>query len=389
MEINESEFSIYRKGNLLTIKNNKTPNMTEDFLNINILDFTSHIAKSTTDFGQKIKDCQGVIGIITLEHDSYLITITKSKLICLIEKKEIYKVLDTCFINFSDNSDLVVLNDVNNINNINDNDNKTIEVLKEIFRNGYYYSNDYDLANSLTSHNQIMLYFQKEKLLSDYDYIVDGNIHFLANMKLTEKVRSTKYIRYFFSNCIYGNVEYFKCENQKIEIILISRRYLWNYGIYNYRKGLSKYGGNSNQIETELILIYDENEIFSNIYLSSYIPIYFKEKKNLLEDANKAFTKYIKTLIDEYNILFFFVLRRENDQKYIKRLRSMLIKNKNSLEDKWKFFCVNSENTTIKNILNNMKSKIDLIKFAGYNIIFKKKFDKDVSQLGIFSLMYR
>ena len=34
-----------------------------------------------------------------------------------------------------------------------------------------------------------------------------------------------------------------------------------------------------------------------------------------------------------------------------------------------------------------MKSKIDLIKFAGYNIIFKKKFDKDISQLGIFSLM--
>jgi hypothetical protein len=38
---------------------------------------------------------------------------------------------------------------------------------------------------------------------------------------------------------------------------------------------LSKYGGNSNQIETEIILIYDNKDIYSNIHLSSYLPIYF------------------------------------------------------------------------------------------------------------------
>ena len=72
-----------------------------------------------------------------------------------------------------------------------------------------------------------------------------------------------------------------------MEIILISRRYLWNFGIFNYRKGLSKYGGNSNQIETELILIHniedDKNRnIYSNIHLSSYLPI--KKRKIQLKD---------------------------------------------------------------------------------------------------------
>ena len=393
MEDNDAQFSIYRKINLLIIKNNKTPNMNEDYLQINTLDFTPKI-RATSDLGQKIKDCQGIIGIITLEDDSYLITITDSKLICTLERKEIYKVLDTYFIKFTDDSDLeedISDNNSTNLNNshIKNNDNEIIEELKEVFKNGYYYSNNYDLANSFTSHNQIMLYFQKGKLLSDYDYLVDGNKHFLSNMKLIDKVIELKDIKYYFSNCIYGNIECFKCENQKIEIIIISRRYLWNYGIYNYRKGLSKYGGNSNQIETELILVYNENEVFSNIHLTSYLPIYFKEKKNktLIEDANKAFIKYIKTLIEEYNLIFFFALKTENDEKYVKRMKSMLLKNKSSLGSRWKFYCLNSKESSIKKLFRDMKSKTDLIEFTGYNIIVKKKFDKDLSQLGIFSLV--
>ena len=98
----------------------------------------------------------------------------------------------------------------------------------------------------------IILPFTKEKrLISDYDYIAEGNKNFLANYKLTAQIMTLKEkqnIKYFFSNCIYGNIEEFSYEKEKIEIILISRRYLWNYGIFNYRRGLSKYGGNSNQM---------------------------------------------------------------------------------------------------------------------------------------------
>ena len=195
------------------------------------------------------------------------------------------------------------------------------------------------MANSITSHNQILLFYQKDKLLTDYDHIVNGNKNFLANFKLTDKVLSeeekNKYnIKFFFSNVIYGNIVSFGLFKNNLNIILISRRSLWNYGIYEYRKGLSKYGGNSNQIETELILIFNQTEIFSYIYLSGYIPIYFNQKVDS-NKANKAFIKYFKTLIDEYNILFFFSLQKDNG-KYIDKFKNMLIKNQNSLEDKWK-----------------------------------------------------
>ena len=150
-----------------------------------------------------------------------------------------------------------------------------------------------------------------------------------------------------------------------MEIILISRRYLWNFGIFNYRKGLSKYGGNSNQIETELILIHniedDKNRnIYSNIYLSSYLPIYFKEKKNTAEgsnDANKAFIKYLKSLMEEYNLLFLFVVKNVDEDKYIKRFRSMLDNNKNDLFKKWKYYFIDTEKKTIKDILTERKKK--------------------------------
>ena len=402
MEEIDKQFSIYRRINVLVIKNNKTINISDDCLEINTLDFTPNINHEKDNYGQKIKDCLGIIGIITLEGDTYLITITEAKLICTISKKEIFKVLDTSFIKFTEKVEEENPEDKekdkkdniqNNSNDAIDNqDEEIIKQLKKLFKNGFYFSNKYDLANSLTSHNQIMLFFQKGKLLSDYDYIAEGNKNFLANWKLTDKVMTLQEknnIKYFFSNCIYGNIEHFNYEKHKIQIILISRRYLWNFGMFNYRKGLSKYGGNSNQIETELILIYDNNEIYSHIHLSSYLPIYFKEKKNNKEinDANKAFIKYFKTLIDEYNVLFLFALKKNNEEKYINKFKNMLTKNKNSLDDKWKYYCIDTSEKTIKDILNKMKQKKDIIDFVGFNILKNIIFDKDIAQIGIFSIL--
>ena len=401
MEENISDFSIYKKGNVIMIKNNKNKNVSNHILSINVLAYSS-IIKPTNDLGDKLKDCLGIIGMITLEEDTYLITITDSKIVCTIDKKKIYKVLDTCFINFSDDLDLTINlqyedKKVNNDNikineHLQNNDKELIKELKELFKSGFYYSNNYDLANSITSHNQIIFYFQKDKLITDYDYIIEGNKNFLSNWKFTDKIMSIETknnIRYFFSNCIFGNIERFRIDNQNIDIILISRRYLWNFGNYNYRKGLSKYGGNSNQIETELILVYNNKEVFSNIHLSSYFPIYFKEKKNnqSTNDANKAFIKYFKTLIDEYNILFLFALEREIDEKYIHKLKNILKKNKNSLEDKWKYYCIKTKDMTIENVLQKIKFKKDLIEFAGYSIMEGIKIDKKISQIGIFSLL--
>ena len=224
MEENISEFSIYRKGNLIMIKNNKNINVSNLILNINVLDYSSAI-KSTNDLGEKLKDCLGIIGTVTLEEDTYLIIITDSKIECTIDKKKIYKVLDTCFVNFSEdkkeNSDNNKIND-----HLQNNDIELINELKELFKSSFYYSNSYDLANSITSHNQIMFYFQKGKLITDYDHIVKCNKNFLSNWQFIEKIMSLQTksnIKYFFSNCIYGNIEHFKIDN-----------YMKGYKIYQF-----------------------------------------------------------------------------------------------------------------------------------------------------------
>ena len=402
MEEDIGNFSIFRRNNLIIIKNNKSLNVNNFCLEINTFDFTPCIIEEKENFGEKITDCQGIIGILTLEDDTYLVIVKEAELVCSISKKEIYKVLDTAFISFTEdiddndasnnNEEKKDNNDIYNCLFFENTDSEMIKQLKDIFKNGFYFSNKYDLANSLTSQNQINCFYQKKKkLLSDYDYIVEGNKNFLSNWKLTDKVMSLqdkRNIKYYFSNCIYGNIEEFKYEKQNIEIILISRRYLWNYGVYDYRRGLSKYGGNSNQIETEIILIHNNKDIYSNIHLSSYIPIYFKRKKNIdMIDANKAFVKYFKSLIDEYNVLFLFCLKNKNEEdKYKNKLKNMLMKNGKVLSSKWKYYNINDKTETIKNILD--KTKKSIIEYLGFTILNNGiQFDTNKKQIGIISLL--
>ena len=253
----ESNFSIYSQDAFLIIKNNKSINIKGYCLQINITDLSLKIIEEKEQLGKKILDCMGIIGIVILEEETYLIAITKALLVCTIAKKEIYKVIETNFIKLNEDED--EKSEGSNDDYYSNNDLEIISQLKEKFKNGFYFSNGYDLANSLTSQNQIKNFFTKEKkLISDYDYIAEGNKNFLANFKLTSQILSLQAkqsLKFFFSNCIYGNIEAFIYEKENIQIILISRRYLWNYGIFNYRRGLSKYGGNSNQIETEIIFM--------------------------------------------------------------------------------------------------------------------------------------
>ena len=394
MEENVSNFTIYGKDTFLIIKNNKTLNIKDYSLQININDLSLNIAENKENLGKKICDCMGVIGVIILEDETYLIVITKALLICTISKKEIYKVLDTNFIKLTDDFDEEAddKSEGSNDDYFNNNDLEIINELKDKFKNGFYFSNGYDLANSLTSQNQIKKFFALEKkLISDYDCIAEGNKNFLANFKLTSQLLSLteKKMKYFFSNCIYGNIEAFSFEKEKLEIILISRRYLWNYGIFNYRKGLSKYGGNSNQIETEIILIYDHKDIYSNIHLSSYLPIYFKNKKYTeMNMANKGFIKYFKTLNDEYNFLFLFAIKSEDkDDKYITKFKTMLRQNVKSIGNKWKYYYINTkEDKTIKDTIQ--KNPKDIIDFIGFNSLKDHILGEPIkNQAGIISLL--
>ena len=387
----ESNFSIYSQDAFLIIKNNKSINIKGYCLQISIADLSLKIIEEKEQLGKKILDCMGIIGIVILEEETYLIAITKALLVCTIAKKEIYKVIETNFIKLNEDED--EKSEGSNDDCYSNNDLEIISQLKEKFKNGFYFSNGYDLANSLTSQNQIKNFFTKEKkLISDYDYIAEGNKNFLANFKLTSQILSLQAkqsLKFFFSNCIYGNIEAFIYEKENIQIILISRRYLWNYGIFNYRRGLSKYGGNSNQIETEIILIHDNKDIYSNIYLSSYLPIYFKNKKYVeMNVANKAFIKYFKTLTDEYNFLFLFAIKNDDkDDKYITKFKTMLRQNMKSIENRWKYYFINAkEKKTIKNTIEKMPKSI--VDYIGYTLLKDNILvDPNKVQTGIISFL--
>ena len=79
MEEEIQNFSIYKRNELIIIKNNKSLNVNNFCLEINTIDFTPALIEEKELTYKKIIDCIGIVGIVTLEDDAYLIVITKAK----------------------------------------------------------------------------------------------------------------------------------------------------------------------------------------------------------------------------------------------------------------------------------------------------------------------
>ena len=169
---NEKNFSIYKNNKYLTIESKRF----NEYLSINSSTFDLEHFTENGKYGEKIMDCYGIIGIITLIKNSYLIVITEAKLVTLIYKREIYKIVKTHFIPFlemNEKQEKELLIDVlglkSGINEVKNEDEEIINNLKSLFSNGFYFSNKFDLTNSLSSQKQII----NVKHRSDYDYILD------------------------------------------------------------------------------------------------------------------------------------------------------------------------------------------------------------------------
>jgi len=395
---NNKNHSIYRNENVVTIMSNRF----QEYLEISLPSFELNYTTEKKDYGDKIIDCYGVMGIIDLINASYLIVITEVELSFLLFKREIYKIKNVEFLLLaakSQNGELIYdffnqgPNKEENEENLN-----IINDLKKFFSEGFYFSNKYDLANSFASHNQVVISKASESsnVVIDYDQITEGNRNFLANWKLINKLiipNEKNNTRLFVSNCIYGNIESFsfdkKDENdivEKIQIIVISRRNLMNFSLYNFKKGLTKKGFNSNFVETEVIMVYNNTEVYSHVYISSYIPIFFRYNSTFTEvSMNKAFNKYMQGLINEYNLLLIVGLNdNENDKKYFEIFRNFILVNKINRQNKLKFFRINSQGKTVKNILkesiDNGSNILEILGFSHNNNSLKYK--NDFSQVG-------
>ena len=80
---NEKNFSIFKSEEYITIGSNRF----NEYLNIHLSDLKLKHYTEIASFGPKIMDCFGIIGIISLINNIYLIVITEAKCIALFCKR--------------------------------------------------------------------------------------------------------------------------------------------------------------------------------------------------------------------------------------------------------------------------------------------------------------
>jgi len=395
---NNKNHTIYRNQNIVTIMSNRF----HECLEISLPRFQLNYTTNKNNFGEKILDCYGIMGVIDLINASYIVAITEVELSFLLFKREIYKIKNVEFILLAaQNQKGEIVNDYFTQGPNKEENEENIQIfgeLKKIIANGFYFSNKYDLANSFASHNQIIINKSMENTnaVIDYDQIIEGNKNFLANWKLINKLilpNQKNNTRVFVSSCIYGNIESFSLDlkgdnnvNEKVQIIIISRRNLLNFSLSNFKKGLTKNGLISNLVETEVILVYNNTDIYSHVYISSCLPIFFRNKSSYTQNnIIKAFNKYFQGLIDEYNLLVMIGLGDvENDKKFFDIFRNFLLANINNIENKFKYFCIDDQTKTVKNILKESKGNgsniLEILGFSHNNNSLK--FKNDFTQIG-------
>ena len=389
--MNIKYFSIYENSEYITIKNN----FTREALNIYYKGLQMTHFKEHIEINKKLLECDGIIGIININNFNYLVFISESEEIFSFDYCEIYKVTNVGFISL----------DSLRTNKLCENEEK-LDELKEIIINGFFFSNKYDLSNSQSAQYQI-----KKELKSDlYDSILESNTNFLANLKFIrnfiqyhknlQEYNDKLYLDHFISSCIYGNIEKltYEIKEDTIDYIIISRRYIWGFGIENLKRGLGKYSNVANQVETESIFIFNYNTWFSYLILSGSIPVYFiPEEKQKSNKVKKSFREYMKDKFDEYKLIAFISFNNDKNSVYQEKFLKLLLSNQDAYKNKFKYFLIVKED----NIKNFLKRITDLINLFGYNenefqSLTKTDFEKEMEieqyrikkkQLGIFSLI--
>ena len=396
---NNKNHTIYRNQNIVTIKSNRF----HECLEISLPRFKLNYTTKKDNLGEKILDCYGIMGIVDLINASYIVAITEVEISFLLFKRETYKIKNVEFILLAAQNQKggELVNDYFTQGPNKEEKEENIQIigeLKKIIANGFYFSNKYDLANSFASHNQIAISKNSENTIAviDYDQITEGNKNFLANWKLINKLiipNQKNNTRAFVSCCIYGNIESFSYElkgdnnvNEKVQIIIISRRNLLNFSLSNFKKGLSKNGLISNLIETEVIMVYNNTDIYSHVFISSSLPIFFRNKSSYTQKTIiKSFNNCFQGLIGEYNLLVMIGLGDlENDKKFFDIFRNFLLANINKLENKFKYFCIDAQAKTVKDILKESKDNgsniLEILGFSHNNNSLK--FKNDFTQIG-------
>ena len=391
--INTNENTSYKEGFKISIGKSSLAiyNAHMQFITI-CYDSLEMAMQDKTPFQNEIKTksflVDGIFGIYSsIQETYYLIVITKSTVICKINEQAIRKVNEIQFIPLTTKTEQ------------NEEIQSIIDNMNEILRTGFYFSNNYDISNNFSTISQ--------HTHNNYDHIYNSNWNFIANLKFTEMFLVNGFGHKFISSCIYGYVGFVKhqlvsntSETVDIEVILISRRYVRNYGIEQFKQGITKNGFLSNHIEHELLLTIHNNVCYSYLLLSGDVPCYQREL--LPEKENKeliAYNDYIKQLHDEYWIVCYVggYLKDDMRDKELRRKFRKILRN-DSDNNSMKYFeyftkevsyDVSSSNELVdaneveEFIENRLKEVLELFEFTSKNNLFE---NVKIDQGGIVSI---
>lgn len=337
------------KGNSnLSIKNSKGEYLTIQFSDLSMSHLEHQPQQQVLSSEETI---DGIVGIFSAFKHNFLITIIKSEFICKINGKDILQIVETNFI------------PLNEYGAIPDELQSIIPSLQEIFKSGFYFSNEYDLSNNFSAQLQLT-----KNNNGVYDKLLEGNPLCLANYKFIDKFAINNVGDNFISNCIYGyvgKVDHTFEDGKKLEITLISRRCIKNFGICYFKQGLDKYGSVANQVETEVVASYNNMEgIFSYLVLSGTVPCYYRELSRGKGNKNiKAYNEYMKSLIDEYWLICFVGLYGKgktneilNNQKF-----KQLLNTDNNNQNNFRYY-----NLEYDNRAENIDIYVDFVKKRDY-----------------------
>ena len=87
-------------------------------------------------------------------------------------------------------------------------------------------------------------------------------------------------------------------------------------------------------VETEVIMIHNNDNIYSHVFVTSNLPIFFRNKSSYTQrNIIKAFNGFFRGLIEEYNLLVMIGLNDQGkDKQFFDIFKNFVIANVEVLE---------------------------------------------------------
>jgi len=346
----------------------------------------------------KSHNSSGIVGIIQIGIYEILIFISSSKKIGNIGDKEIYEIIDVDFIQISKTSDNEYFKTRGEIVTI-------LEEIKIIFQEGFFYSHNFDLTNSLQNQKNIKMMNNNK-----YDFIQNANLDFLWNYELCAKFFDNQVDSNFLLNIIRGFVEIRRevlHENSHFDYILISRRSTKNAGVKSIKKGVDNYGYVANYLETEQIFIYGKN-VFSFVQIRGNPPLLYNkfyashyENKKMNSEIylmQEIFDKHFKNILAQTSYKYVFVINLMNnfnhEEKALTEQYEKLILDRNYKNLRYTFFDYDSQTKNLNSLEKDRKNifnvEYDDVILTPNNPVdrFLKQIEEILNEFKFFGVLY-